>query len=76
MKKCASALMLDNREASRIRIKMIVAANKQVDSSKREDIKISRIKTRSAIVVIYNYSIKREDRKTRCIKTRRAIVVV
>jgi hypothetical protein len=38
--------MLD-REAWRSRIKMIVAANKEVDSSKRED-----SKTRRAIVVI------------------------
>jgi hypothetical protein len=44
-------LMLD-REARRSRIKMIVAVNKEVDSSKREDGKIRRIKTRRAIVVI------------------------
>jgi hypothetical protein len=44
-------LMLD-REAWQSRIKMIVAANKDVDSSKREDRKIRRIKTISAIVVI------------------------
>jgi hypothetical protein len=45
-------VMLD-REAWRSRIKMIVAANKEVDSSKRGDTrKIRRIKTRSAIVVI------------------------
>jgi hypothetical protein len=31
---------------------MIVAANKEVDSSKREDIKIRRDKTRSAIDII------------------------
>jgi hypothetical protein len=43
--------MLD-REPWRSRIKMIVAANKEVDSSKREDSKIRRIKTGSAIVVI------------------------
>jgi hypothetical protein len=43
--------MLD-REAWRSRIKVIVAANKEVDSGKREDRKIRRIKTRSAIVVI------------------------
>jgi hypothetical protein len=42
----ARKLMLD-REAWRSRIKMIVALNKQVDSSK-----IRRCKTRSAIVVI------------------------
>jgi thiamine biosynthesis lipoprotein ApbE len=45
-------LMLD-REEWRSRIKMIVAANKEVDSSKREDSKIRRINTtRSAIIVI------------------------
>jgi hypothetical protein len=44
-------LMLD-REARRSRIKMIVAANKEVDSTKREHRKIKYIKTRSAIVVI------------------------
>jgi hypothetical protein len=44
-------LMLD-REAWRSRIKMIVAANKEVDSSKREESKIRRINTRSAIIVI------------------------
>jgi hypothetical protein len=44
-------LMLD-REAWRCRIKMIVAANKEIDLSKREDRKIRRIKTRSAVVVI------------------------
>jgi hypothetical protein len=44
-------LMLD-REEWRSKIKMIVAANKEVDSSKREDRKIRRGKTRSAIVVI------------------------
>jgi hypothetical protein len=42
-------LMLD-REAWRSRIKMIVAANKEVDSSNREDSRIRPIKTRSAIV--------------------------
>jgi hypothetical protein len=31
---------------------MVVAKNKEVDSSKREDSKIRRINTRSAIVVI------------------------
>jgi hypothetical protein len=41
-------LMLD-REAWRSRIKMIVAANKEVDSDKREDRKIRCIKTRRAI---------------------------
>jgi hypothetical protein len=47
-------LMLD-RDAWRSRIKIIVAVNKEVDSSKREDRKIRRIKTGSAIVVIeYN----------------------
>jgi hypothetical protein len=40
------------REAWRSRIKIIVAANKEVDSSQREDIKIRRDETRSAIVVI------------------------
>jgi thiamine biosynthesis lipoprotein ApbE len=45
-------LMLD-REEWRSRIEMIVAANKEVDSSKREDSKIRRINTRTAIVVIY-----------------------
>jgi hypothetical protein len=44
-------LMLD-REAWRSRIKMILAVNKVVDSSKREDSKIRRVKTRSAIVDI------------------------
>jgi type IV secretory pathway VirD2 relaxase len=44
-------LMLD-REAWRSRIKMIVSKNKRVDASKREDSKIRRINTRSAIVVI------------------------
>jgi hypothetical protein len=34
------------------RIEMIEAKNKEVDSSKREDSKIRRINTRSAIVVI------------------------
>jgi hypothetical protein len=34
------------------RIKMIVAGNKEVDSSKRENRKIRRIKTGSPIVVI------------------------
>jgi hypothetical protein len=43
--------MLD-REAWQSRIKMIVASNKEVDSSIRENIKIRRIKTRSAIAVI------------------------
>jgi hypothetical protein len=46
-------LMLDSRETWRSRIKMIVAANKEVDSSNKEDRKIRCIKTRSAIVVIY-----------------------
>jgi hypothetical protein len=36
----------------KFRIKMIVAKNKEVDSSKREDRNIKCIKTRSAIVVI------------------------
>jgi hypothetical protein len=44
-------LMLDI-EARRSRIKMIVAANKEVDSSKREESKIRRDKTRRAIVAI------------------------
>jgi hypothetical protein len=44
-------LMLD-REEWRSRIKMRVAVNKEIDSSKREDSKIRRFKTRSAIVVI------------------------
>jgi hypothetical protein len=44
-------LMLD-WEAWRSMIKMIVAASKEVDSSKREDRTIRRIKTRRAIVVI------------------------
>jgi hypothetical protein len=44
-------LVLD-REAWRSRIKMIVAVNKEVDSSTREDRKIRCIKTRSAIVII------------------------
>jgi hypothetical protein len=40
-------LMLDgDRESWRGRIKMMVAANKEVDSSKREDSKIRRDKTR------------------------------
>jgi hypothetical protein len=38
MKKCASLFMLD-REEWRSRIKMKVAANKEVDYSKREDSK-------------------------------------
>jgi hypothetical protein len=44
-------LMLD-REAWRSRIKTTVANNKEEDSSKREESKIRRIKTRSAIVVM------------------------
>jgi hypothetical protein len=44
-------LMLD-RDAWRSRIKMIVAPNKEVDSSKREGREIRRIKARRAIVVI------------------------
>jgi hypothetical protein len=45
-------LMLD-REKWRSKIKMIVlAASKEVDSSKRENSKIRRINTRSAIIVI------------------------
>jgi hypothetical protein len=48
-------LMLE-REAWRSRIKMTVAANKEVHSSRREDSKISRIKTTRAIVLIeYNF---------------------
>jgi hypothetical protein len=38
--------------AWRIRIKMIVAVNKEVDSSNREDGKTRCIKTRRAVVVI------------------------
>jgi hypothetical protein len=46
-------LILD-RDAWRCRIKMIVAANKEVDCRKREDdSKIRRIKTRCAIVVVF-----------------------
>jgi hypothetical protein len=44
-------LILD-REEWRSKIKMTVAVNKEVDSSKREHRKITCIKTRSAIVVI------------------------
>jgi hypothetical protein len=44
-------LMLD-RKAWRSRIKIIVAANKEVDSSKRADRKIMPIRIGSAIVVI------------------------
>jgi hypothetical protein len=44
-------LMLDRGEW-RSKIKMIVAANKEEDSSKREHRKIKCIKTRSVIVVI------------------------
>jgi hypothetical protein len=44
-------LMLD-REAWRSRIKMIVVANKEVDSSYREDSKIRRNNTKSAIAVL------------------------
>jgi hypothetical protein len=40
---------------------MIVAANKEVDTSKREDIQIRRNKTRSAIVVIYHNLIELRD---------------
>jgi hypothetical protein len=43
-------LSLD-RKAWRSKIKMIVAVNKEVDSSKRDGRKIRHIKTRSAIVV-------------------------
>jgi hypothetical protein len=46
----ARKLMLD-REAWRSRIKLIVALNNEVDSSKRENRKIKCDKTRSAIVV-------------------------
>jgi hypothetical protein len=47
----AKQVMLDRAEAWRSRFKMIVAANKVVDSDscKREDRKIRRIKTRSII---------------------------
>jgi hypothetical protein len=44
-------LMLD-RKARRSRIKMIIAANKEVDSSKREDSYVRRGETRSATVAI------------------------
>jgi hypothetical protein len=44
-------LTLD-REEWRSGINIMVAANKEVDSGKREDSKIRSIKTRSAIVVI------------------------
>jgi hypothetical protein len=44
--------MLDREQAWRSRIKMIVAANKEVDSSKREESEIRRVKTRSAIIVV------------------------
>jgi hypothetical protein len=44
-------LILD-REAWRSRIKMIVAAHKEVDSSKREEINIRLVKSGSAIFVI------------------------
>jgi hypothetical protein len=39
--------LMSDREAWRSRIKMIVAANREVDSSKREDRNIKCIKTRS-----------------------------
>jgi fructose-specific phosphotransferase system component IIB len=44
--------MLDREASWRSRSKVIVAKNKEVDSSKREDSKIMRINTRSAVVVI------------------------
>jgi hypothetical protein len=45
--------LMQDREAWRSRIKMIAAARKEeVDSSKREESKIKRVKTRSVIVVI------------------------
>ena len=44
-------LMLD-REAWRVRLKLIVKVNKQLDTSKREESKIRRDKTRSAIVIV------------------------
>jgi nuclear transport factor 2 (NTF2) superfamily protein len=44
-------LMLDE-EGWRSRIKMMVAVNKEVDSSLREESKIRRVKTRGAIIVI------------------------
>jgi hypothetical protein len=47
-------LMLD-RQAWRSRIKMIVAANKEIASTKREDSKIRLGKTRSDIFVICIY---------------------
>jgi hypothetical protein len=46
--------LIMDREQWRSRIKMIVAANKQVDSSKREDSKFRRIKTRSAILLLFS----------------------
>jgi hypothetical protein len=53
--------MLDSRKAWRSRINMIVAANLKVDSSKKEESKIRRIKTRSAIVVSYYNLIELRD---------------
>jgi fructose-specific phosphotransferase system component IIB len=44
--------MLDREEWRSSKIKMIVAVDKEVDSSKRENSKIRRINTRSAIIVI------------------------
>jgi hypothetical protein len=40
---------------------MIVAKNKEADSSKREESKIRRVKTRSAIVVTWYISIELQD---------------
>jgi hypothetical protein len=52
MKKCARQLMLD-REAWRRKIKMrIVAKNKELDSSKREESKIRCGRTGSATVLM------------------------
>jgi hypothetical protein len=48
-------LMLD-REEWRSRIKMIVAANKEVDSSKREDSKIRRITTKTRSTRFYRFN--------------------
>jgi disulfide oxidoreductase YuzD len=54
-------LMLD-REVWRSRIKMIVEANKEVNSSKRDERKIKCIKTRSAIDLLewLNMQMKRK----------------
>jgi Fe-S cluster biosynthesis and repair protein YggX len=44
--------MLITQEAWRSWIKMMIAANKEVDSRNKDDRKIMRIKTRSAIIVV------------------------